>query len=84
MKLSNVQLSVLNEIKKPGVKLYYMGYMGRFNPSAYWFISKSMKRVRCSTVKALANAGYIKYKDKIIGGYPMRHEAFYKESTDTK
>ena len=67
--LSKTQQEVLDEIKKPDVVLHYMKYAGNFNPSAYWFISGSMKYVRCSTVDRLYKLGLIVItKDSL--GYP--------------
>ena len=55
--LSKTQLEVLQELRDEGVRLHYMRYAGRFNPTAYWFISNSMKHVRELTINVLIAAG---------------------------
>ena len=44
MKLTKLQQEILDEMKKPGARAFYMPYMGRFRPEPYWFISTSHKK----------------------------------------
>ena len=52
MKLSETQIQLLKDLEQGSI-LHFMRYMGTFNPNAYWFVSHSMRRVRCSTVEKL-------------------------------
>jgi len=67
MKISPTQLEVLKELSKEGVILHYMRYIGSFNPNSYWFISDSMKRVRCSTADVLIKEQLIKVTFTSLG-----------------
>ena len=60
MKLSKSQAELL-EAMQNGVKCYYMRYMGRFNPTAYYFRSDTMKRCT-ATAKALFDKGLLESK----------------------
>jgi hypothetical protein len=66
MKLSKTQQE-LYDAMKAGVIVHYMPYMGRFNPTEYYFRSDNSKRVT-SAANALKEKGLAetvgKYNDK--------------------
>lgn len=47
MRLSKSQQDLVDAIKH-GVTIHYMGYMGRFNPHAYYFRSDTNKKCTAS------------------------------------
>ena len=67
MKLSKSQAELL-EAMQNGVKCYYMRYMGRFNPTAYYVRSDTMKRCT-ATAKALFNNGLLESKTEKTGDH---------------
>ena len=70
--LSKTQQEVLSLLQENGSFLYFMPYMGKFNPKPYYFISGTLKNVRYSTVQALFKLGYlVKMKDKGYGDHEM-------------
>ena len=60
MKLSKSQAELLAAMET-GVVCYYMRYMGRFNPTAYYFRSDTLKRCT-ATAKALFDKGLLECK----------------------
>ena len=60
MKLSKSQAELLAAMDA-GVVCYYMRYMGRFNPTAYYFRSDTMKRCT-ATANALFDKGLLESK----------------------
>jgi len=71
MKLSPTQLRVLKDLRQDSV-LHYMPYMGRFRENAYWFVSESMRHVRCSTVNRLVKLGLLEVTQKDCFGMDTR------------
>ena len=63
MKLSKTQQEVLDLLKEPGNYLHFMGYMGRFNPSPYYFFHNNMKTIRYDTVQVLLEKGLVIRKE---------------------
>jgi len=59
MKLSKTQLEVLKKLAEPDSWLLYMGYMGSFNPTDYYFFHTDHQTVRASTVRALKKHGFV-------------------------
>jgi len=43
-KLTKKQLEAYNYLKQAGAKAYYMPYMGRYRPQAYWYITNAPSR----------------------------------------
>lgn len=78
MKLSKTQQEVLNILKEPGNYLHFMGYMGKFNPNAYYFSHNNIgKRIRVDTVHVLLKQGLVVRKElDRFGG----HTIFIKET----
>lgn len=62
-KLSKTQLDVYKQLKAGDYALY-QGYMGWFNPTAYWYMAKTFKRVTAQ-IKALHNKGLITIKGDV-------------------
>jgi len=52
MKLSKTQSELLDAMSK-GVTCVYMRYMGRFNPTPYYFRSDNMKRCTAAATSLL-------------------------------
>ena len=69
MKLSKSQAELL-EAMQNGVKCYYMRYMGRFNPTAYYFRSDTMKRCT-ATAKALLEKGLVEVRYRKNGDHVL-------------
>lgn len=68
MKLSKTQQETLGDFKKDSF-LHFMPYMGSFNPSAYYFMSGTMKRYRYSTVQKLITLGYLEtFAEEVVSG----------------
>jgi hypothetical protein len=67
MKLSKSQAELLGAMQN-GVKCYFMRYMGRFNPTAYYFRSDTMKRCT-ATAKALFDKGLLESKTEKTGDH---------------
>lgn len=87
MKLTKTQQELFNAMKA-GVSVYFMGYMGRFNPSAYYYRADNNRRVTAAA-KALLEKGLatlsgdlrdreLKLKDapnvKVTGAAPHEQE----------
>ena len=77
MKLSKTQQECLDHLKHNKTFLYYMEYMGRFRPNAYYFADKTMKRFRENTVRKLIELEYIEIYES--DGYG-KHKARLKNS----
>ena len=58
MQLSKTQVQVLQDLDQGSI-LHFMAYMGRFNLNPYWFVSQTMRPVRCSTVEKLKRHGFV-------------------------
>jgi hypothetical protein len=69
MKLSKSQAELL-EAMQNGVKCYYMRYMGRFNPKAYYFRGDTMKRCT-ATAKALLEKGFVEIRYRQTGDHVL-------------
>jgi hypothetical protein len=72
-KLSKTQQDLLDAMKR-GVTVHYMPYAGRFNPTAYYFRTDTMKRCTAAAdaliQKGLAKVegGFSKEKLALVGG----------------
>lgn len=55
-KMTAAMEAVLEELAKPDGKAHYMGYAGRFNPRAYYFLSGTMKNCTAQ-IKGLVSRG---------------------------
>ena len=87
MKLSTSQAELL-EAMHSGVKCYYMRYMGRFNPSAYYFRSDNNKRCT-ATARALLEKGLVEMMQEKCGNHLLvvkKHRAAIDavEATDNE
>ena len=67
MKLSKSEAELLAAMET-GVVCYYMRHMGRFNPTAYYFRSDTMKRCT-ETAKALFDKGLLESKVEKSGDH---------------
>lgn len=67
-KLTPKMREVLEGLAKPKVSAYFMPYMGRFNPDAYWYTSDDTERCT-SQVNALINRGLVSitHRDDLRG-----------------
>lgn len=61
MKLSKPQQDLVDAMKQ-GVTIHYMGYMGRFNPHAYYFRADTNKKCTASA-DALIDKGIARRTD---------------------
>lgn len=61
MKLSQTQIRVLKALAEPGEKGMYMGYLGSFNPTAYWclMLGSGMGHIRCATMDKLNSLTFV-------------------------
>lgn len=59
MKLSKLQLDLLQEMVN-GRVVHYMGYMGRFNPTPYYFASGGGHPRVTKQIEALIKRGLVK------------------------
>lgn len=67
--------AALLEALKAGVKVHYMGYMGRFNPNAYYYREDTHERVT-----AQANALIKRKLARLTDGYQHRQLVLRDES----
>jgi len=82
MKLTDKEKNILERLQK-GVKCSYMGYMGRFNPNPYWYMSDDMKKCTIQ-IKGLKRKGYIETKSKNDFGTEMEIIIIKKEEFNLK
>lgn len=69
IRLTKTQSELLTAMKA-GVVCYYMPYMGRFNPKAYYFRNDTMKRCTAAA-QALLEKGLVEIKDKDFRGHRL-------------
>jgi len=69
MRLSKTQTELL-EAMKTGVICWYMPYMGRLNPTAYYYRSDTMKRCTAAA-RALLKKGLVEKKDRDWRGHKL-------------
>lgn len=68
-RLSRTQQDLF-EAMKSGVYCKYMPYQGRFNPTAYYYRSDTMKRCTAAA-EALLKKGLVEVKDKDWRGHKL-------------
>lgn len=68
MKLSKTQFDTLKRLVPPDVRLVYMRYMGRFNPTPHYFFSDGFTHVRKATVDALVECAFAKRVNREASG----------------
>lgn len=85
VKLSKAQQRVMDLFKEhPDGKLFYMGYMGRFRPNAYWFFSPGHKNFRPVTINKLLEYGLLTRvkENPLDDGYAILNpDVFEKEKS---
>jgi hypothetical protein len=71
--LTPKMLEVLRELAKPGAKAYYMQYMGRFNQTAYYFLSTNHKHCTAQIEALLRRQLVIKFdREQYNAGHKVR------------
>lgn len=64
-------IEVLRELAKPGVVAHYMRYMGRLNPTPYYFINPGGQSCT-SAIVGLLNRGLVEAKYFRFGDHKVR------------
>jgi hypothetical protein len=75
-KLTDRQAALLQAMRD-GVKVRFMGYMGRFNPNAYFYREDTHERVTTAAT-GLQRRGLA----KLVGGYNDRTLALTEQATE--
>lgn len=76
-KLTSNQIEILRLMQQPEAIVYYMEYMGRFNPNPYYFINAGLKKCT-KQIEALLKAGLAEQYDE--NRYSARHKVRLTEA----